>query len=269
MAEITAKAVNDLRARTGLGMMQCKKLLVEAGGDIDKAIDIARKQGVKTSIAERTATEGRVVAEISADKKRGAVAEVVCNTDFTAKSEPVARVAKLAIERLLKHPGADLAGDGEIKAELTAVSQQTGENVQVGRTATLEGETVGGYVYTTAGKGKIAVLMAFAGKPDDAVISHLGMHIAAARPIAHTRDQVPADVVAKEREIAVEQAKASGKPQPIAEKIAEGKLNAFYGERVLLDQDFINAEVYKGKVSDFLKVRGATLHKYVRVEVGQ
>ncbi|HZL38642.1 MAG TPA: translation elongation factor Ts [Tepidisphaeraceae bacterium] len=269
MPEITAKMVNDLRARTGLGMMECKKLLSEAGGEMDKAIDIARKKGVKTSIAERTATEGRVVAEISADKKRGAVVEVVCNTDFTAKSEPVAKVAKIAIERLLKHPGAKLAEDGEIRIELTAVSQQTGENVQIGRTATLEGETVGGYVYHTAGKGKIAVLMAFTGKPDDAVISHLGMHIAATRPLAHRRDEVPADVVAKEREIAVEQAKATGKPQQIAEKIAEGKLNAFYGERVLLDQDFINAEVYKGKVADFLKVRGAALHKYIRVEVGQ
>ena len=105
MAEINAKVVNELRAKTGLGMMECKKLLTEAGGDIEKAIDIARKKGVKTSIAERAATEGRVAAEISADKKRGAVAEVVCNTDFTAKSEPVAKVAKMAIDRLLSQPG--------------------------------------------------------------------------------------------------------------------------------------------------------------------
>ncbi|HET6246987.1 MAG TPA: translation elongation factor Ts [Tepidisphaeraceae bacterium] len=269
MAEITAKVVNDLRAKTGLGMMECKKLLTEAGGDIEKAIDIARKKGVKTSIAERAASEGRVTAEISPDKKRGAMAEVVCNTDFTAKSEPVAKVAKLAIDRLLSQPGANLADDAEIKAQLTSVSQVTGENVQVGRTATLEGDTVGGYVYTTAGKGKIAVLMAFSGKVEDTLVSQLGMHIAAARPISHTRDQVPADVVARERDIAVEQAKATGKPQQIAEKIAEGKLNAFYGERVLLDQEFINAEVYKGKVSEFLKTKGAALQKYIRLEVGQ
>ena len=261
MAEITAKAVNDLRAKTGLPMMECKKLLVEAGGDMEKAIDIARKKGVKTSITERTATEGRVTAEISADKKRGAVAEVVCNTDFTAKSEPILKVAKHAVETLLKHPGANLAEDGEIKATLTAVSQQTGENVQLGRTATLEGAVVGGYVYTTAGKGKIAVLMAFDGPIDDALVAQIGMHVAAARPIAHTRDEVHPDIVSKEREIAVEQAKATGKPQQIAEKIAEGKLNAFYGERVLLDQEFINAEVYKGKVSDFLKSKGASLEE--------
>ncbi len=269
MAEITAKAVNDLRGKLGLPMMECKKLLVEAGGDIDKAIDIARKRGVKASIAERAATEGRVVTEISTDKKRGAVAEIVCNTDFTAKSEPVLKVAKLAVERLLKHPGETVANDGEIKNQLTAVSQQTGENVQLGRTATLEGDFVGGYLYSTAGKGKVAVLMAFSGTPDEAVVSHMGMHIVAARPLAHSRDEVPAEIVAKEREIAVEQAKATGKPQQIAEKIAEGKLNAFFGERVLLDQEFINAEVHKGKVSDFLKVKGATLKKYIRLEVGQ
>jgi elongation factor Ts len=269
MAEINAKVVNDLRAKTGLGMMECKKLLVEAGGDLQKAIDIARKKGVKASIAERASTEGRVTAEITADKKRGAVVEVVCNTDFTAKSEPVAKVAKLAIDRLLNQPAANLADDAEIKGELTSVSQVTGENVQIGRTATLEGETVGGYVYTTAGKGKIAVLLAFSAPVEDTLISQLGMHIAAARPVAHTRDQVPADLVARERDIAVEQAKATGKPQQIAEKIAEGKLNAFYGERVLLDQEFINAEVFKGKVSEFLKAKGATLQKYIRLEVGQ
>jgi elongation factor Ts len=250
-------------------MMECKKLLVETEGDVEKAIDLARKRGVKASISERTATEGRVAAEISADKKRGAVVEVVCNTDFTAKSEPVANVAKMAIERLLKEPGANLADDAAIKAELVSAAQVTKENVLIGRTATLEGETVGGYVYTTAGKGKIAVLMAFSGKLEDSLVSHLGMHIAAARPVAHTRDQVPADLVARERDIAVEQAKATGKPQAIAEKIAEGKLNAFYGERVLLDQEFINAEVYKGKVSEFLKSKGATLQKYIRLEVGQ
>src|SRR5207244_11073827 len=96
-----------------------------------------------------------------------------------------------------------------------------------------------------------------------------GGHIAFARPISLTRDTVPADMVAKEREIAVEQAKATGKPQQIAEKIAEGKLNAFFAERVLLDQEFFNAQVFKGSVQNYLKQSGVTLEKYVRVEVGQ
>jgi len=99
-------------------------------------------------------------------------------------------------------------------------------------------------------------------------VRHLGMHIAAARPVALSRDQVPAELVAKEKEIAVEQAKATGKPQEMAEKIALGKLNSFYAERVLLDQEFINGEVFKGKVSDMLKSKGVELVKYVRLEVG-
>src|SRR6185437_6913153 len=110
---------------------------------------------------------------------------------------------------------------------------------------------VGTYVYVAS--GKIAVLMSLAGNPSDDVIKNLGGHIAFTRPLGLTRNEVPADVVAKEREIAVEQAKATGKPQQIAEKIAEGKLNSFFAERVLLDQDYINAEVFKGKVGDYLK----------------
>ncbi|MDB5172542.1 MAG: translation elongation factor Ts, partial [Phycisphaerales bacterium] len=226
MAEISAKSVNELRAKTGLGMMECKKLLTEAGGDINTAIDNARKKGLKSSIAERATTEGRVVLTISDDRKRGAAVAVACNTDFTAKSEPIAHIAESAVKKLLANPSANVAEDAQLKAELTAVAQQTGENVQLGRAAAIEGATVGGYLYSTAGKGKIAVLMAFSGAADDALISQLGMHITAARPLALTRDEVPADLVAKEREIAVEQAKATGKPQNIAEKIAEGKLNA-------------------------------------------
>src|SRR5436305_11174909 len=110
--------------------------------------------------------------------------------------------------------------------------------------------------------------MAFTGQVEDSLISQIGMHIAAARPVTHTRDQVPADIVAKEREIAVEQAKATGKPQQIAEKIAEGKLNSFFAERVLLDQEFFNAAVFKGSIANMLKSKGVTLEKYVRVEVG-
>src|SRR5206468_11355669 len=122
---------------------------------------------------------------------------------------------------------------------------------------------------STAGKGKIAVLMAFQEKVEDSVISHLGMHIAAARPLAMSREHVPADLVAKEREIAVEQAKATGKPQNIAEKIAEGKLNAFYGERVLNDQEFIRPDVFKGTIANLLKSKNARLTSYKRIEVGQ
>jgi len=271
MADITAKQVNDLRAKTGLGMMECKKALVETGGDVDKAVEFFRKKGVKTSITERAANEGRVGAVVGADGKHGAIVEVNCNTDFTAKSDVIGKIVQTAAEKLLANPSVKLADDATLKAEMVSVAQQTGENVQFGRTAALASADgrVGSYVYAVGGKGKIAVLIDIKGDTSDDMVRNLGMHIAAARPIALTRANVPAELVAKEREIAVEQAKNSGKPQNIAEKIAEGKLNSFFAERVLLDQEFINAEVFKGSVANLLKSKGATLHNYVRIEVGQ
>jgi elongation factor Ts len=271
MAEITAKLVNELRSKTSLGMMECKKALAETGGDIEKAIDYFRKKGVKTSITERAATEGRVAIAISPDHKHGVIIEINCNTDFTAKSEPVAKIAASAAAKLLSNPKANLAEDASIKSELVSVSQQTGENVQIGRSVSLatESGSIGSYLYTVAGKGKSAVLMSLAGKADEDLFRNVGMHIVAARPLAMTRQDVSPEIVAREKDIAVEQAKATGKPQEIAEKIAIGKLNSFYAEKVLLDQEYINPEVFKGSVANFLKSKGATLEKYVRLEVGQ
>jgi elongation factor Ts len=125
----------------------------------------------------------------------------------------------------------------------------------------------GAYLYVNT--GKIAVLMDFTGNPEADLITNIGGHIAFKRPMGLTRAEVPADIVAKEREIAVEQAKATGKPQQIAEKIAEGKLNSFFAEQVLLDQEFFNPTAFKGSVGNLLKSKGVTLNKYVRVEVGQ
>jgi elongation factor Ts len=266
MATITASVVNELRNKTGLGMMECKKMLTETGGDIGKAIDEFRKKGVKASIMERAATEGRV--EVVTQGSTAAAVEVVCNTDFTAKSDQVQAVAKSAAEALAGNAGADLTANAAIKDALTTVSQVTGENVQLGRSATVTGN-VGSYLYSTAGKGKIGVLMQFSQPAPEEVVKSLGMHIAAARPVALTRADVPQDLIAKEREIAVEQAKQTGKPQNIAEKIAEGKLNSFYSERVLLDQEFVNTDVFKGTVAAMLKAKGLELTKYVRLEVGQ
>lgn len=271
MADITAKLVNELRSKTGLGMMECKKALVETSGDVEKAVDYFRKKGVKTSITDRAANEGRVNAAVSTDRKRGAIVEINCNTDFTAKDETVAKVAAAAAQKLLADPTVLLADDPEIREALVTVSQQTGENVRVGRTATLSstGGTVGSYVYSVGGKGKIAVLVAVSGKGDEELILNLGVHIAASRPIAMTRKEISPQIIAKEKEIAIEQAKATGKPQEIAEKIADGKMKSFYAEKVLMDQEFANAEVYKGTVANFLKSKGATLEKYRRLEVGQ
>ena len=268
MAEITAKLVNELRSRTNQPMMDCKKMLVQTNGDIDAAIAEFRKKGIKASLGAREASEGRVAGAAGADGKSAALVELNCNTDFTAKSDVVLKLLEKAAHKLLHAPTISLAEDAQLKAELTTISQQTGENVVLGRTAVVTG-TTGAYLYSTAGKGKIAVLISIAGPHSDEVISHLGMHIAAARPLAMTRAEVAPEVVAKEKEIAVEQAKSSGKPQAIAEKIAEGKMNAFYAERVLLDQEFIKADSFKGTVSALLKAKGVTLQKFVRIEVGQ
>ncbi|HEX3355684.1 MAG TPA: translation elongation factor Ts [Tepidisphaeraceae bacterium] len=268
MPEITAKAVNELRAKTGQGMMECKKVLVEAGGDIEKAIEIFRKKGVKSSLQERAASEGRVFG--AGGGSAAVLIELNCNTDFTAKSEPFIKLGGDAAQALLKNPSADVSADAAVAGGLTHVAQTTGENVRVGKTVHMPapaGGKAGLYLYTVT--GKIGVVMAFTGNPSDEVIKNLGGHIAFARPLGLVRTEVPAELVAKEREIAVEQAKATGKPQNIAEKIAEGKLNAFFAERVLLDQEFFNASVFKGTIANYLKQSGVSLEKYVRLEVGQ
>jgi elongation factor Ts len=268
MAEITAKLVNELRAKTGQGMMECKKMLTEVGGDIEKAIAEFRKKGVKASLAERAATEGRVFGAVGADAKTAAIIEINCNTDFTAKSEPIKAAGEKAARQLGDNPNSD--PNAAVAADLTNASQTTGENVRLGKTATLSapaGGKVGLYIYGIS--GKIGVLMAFTGNPSDETITDVGGHIAFSRPLALNRDGIDPALVAKERDFAVAQAKETGKPQNIAEKIAEGKMQAFYKERALLDQDFFNAQKFKGSIEQLLKSRGCTLTKYARIEVGQ
>src|SRR5262249_40870516 len=154
-----------------------------------------REKGVKTSVLERAANEGRVFVATSADSKRGAIVEINCNTDFTAKSDELAAVGDKAIKKLL---GGASEAAAEVKSDLTALSQKTGENVQLGRTSVVTGEHVGAYLYSTAGKGKTAALMAFSGGGNEEISRMTGMHIVAAKPIALTRTEVPADVVARE-----------------------------------------------------------------------
>lgn len=269
MPAITAALVNELRAKTGLPMMECKKMLTETDGDIEKAIEGFRKKGVKASVTERIASEGRVLPGVSADAKTGAAVEVLCNTDFTAKSDVVRNVMELGVKKLLANPSADLSTDAEIKSQLTAVAQQTGENVQVGHAKALvapAGGKITSYLYAVT--GKIAVLVSVSENAPAELVNNLCLHIIAQRPLALNRDGIDKDLVAKERELAVEAAKATGKPQQIAEKIAEGKLNSFFAERVLLDQEFVRPDVFKGSVSALLKSQNAQLFDYVRMEVG-
>ena len=271
MAEITAKLVNELRARTGQGMMECKKILAEAEGDIDKAIDAFRKKGVKASVLERSATEGRIVGVQAEDGKAAALVEINTNTDFTAKSEPVLKLGTQAARLLLKDPGLDLTQAAGVSDGVTQVAQQTGENVRLGKTAVLSNPAgkVGMYLYTIT--GKIGVLVSVSANASEELIRDLCIHITAAKPLALSlnREGLPQDLVEKERQIAIEQAKATGKPQQIAEKIAEGKLRSFFEERALLEQPFINPDKFKGSVGEYLKSQNATLEQYVRLEVGQ
>ena len=271
MAEITAKLVNDLRARTGQGMMECKKMLTEAAGDIEKAIDAFRKKGVKSSVLERSASEGRVVGVQAQDGKSAALVEVNCNTDFTAKSEPVLALGGKAAQLLLQNPATDISQAQQVNADVTEVAQKTGENVRIGKTAVLSNPAgkVGMFLYTIT--GKIGVLVSVSANASEELIRDLAIHITAAKPLALSlnREGVPAELVEKERQIAVEQAVATGKPQQIAEKIAEGKMRSFYEERVLLEQPFINPDKFKGSVGEYLKKNNVTLDKYVRLEVGQ
>jgi elongation factor Ts len=270
MPEITAKMVNDLRARTSQPMMDCKKMLTQTGGDLEAAIAEFRKKGIKSSLSERGASEGRVAGVAAEDGSAASLLELNCNTDFTAKSEPFLKLAAKAAKQLLLSPDVDIAQAAAVNADAAEVSQQTGENIRVGKNAVLKAPAGGvAALYLYAITGKIGVLMAFTGKPTEDFIKQLGGHIAFAKPAGLTRDAVDPELVSKERAIAVEAAKATGKPQAIAEKIAEGKLNAFFGERVLLDQEFFNAQVFKGTVAAYLKANNVGLEKYVRIEVGQ
>jgi elongation factor Ts len=252
-------------------MMECKKALIEVDGSIEKAEELFRKRGIKTSVQERAATEGRVVGVLSDDRKSAAVVEVNCNTDFTAKSEPILAVATSAAKLLLKDHAANVADDPAIKEQITAVAQQTGENVRIGRTAVLSNPAgkVALYLYTVT--NKIAVLTSVTGNASDELLRDLGVHITARKPLALAlnREGLPADLVAKEKAFAVSQAVESGKPQQIAEKIAEGKMRTFYEDRVLLDQEFINPDKFKGSVAAMLKQNNCVLEQYVRIEVGQ
>jgi elongation factor Ts len=268
MAEITAAMVRELRDRTGVAMMDCKSALAETGGDMDKAVDLLRKKGQakQDKLASREAREGRVAVAVASDTQSGVLVEINCNTDFTAKSAPVEQVSQAAVQFLLANPNAAVAEDPAVKAKITEAAQVTGENVRIGRTQALSNPAgkVGSYSHYT---GKVGVLVALNGNPSDELIKDLCLHITAARPLALNRESVPADVVAKERDIAVEQAKATGKPQAIAEKIAEGKMRVFYEERVLLDQKFVKDD--SKSITQLLQEGNCTLVNYARIEIGQ
>ena len=286
MATITAKMVGDLRAKTGAGMMDCKKALTEAAGDMEQAIDLLRKKGLSAAAKKsgRVAAEGMIAAV--GNGKSGALAEVNSETDFVAKNDAFQAFANGVAEVALKEipaevetlKGLDFPGsDRNVGDELTHQIATIGENMNIRRFARLESASgvTASYVH---GGGKIGVLVQLdAEKGDDPQVAEtarmLAMHVAAANPQYLCRADVPADVVEREKDIMRVKAIESGKPENIVEKIIEGQINKFFGEICLLEQVYvIDTDKKVGKVVEALaKELGGqvTLAAYSRFQLGE
>lgn len=267
MAEIKASLVKELRDRTGLGMMECKKALAEAGGDIDAAIEELRKSsGMKAAKkAGRTAAEGAVIVKIADDRSYGVVAEVNSETDFAAREANFAAfvedVVAMAFEQKQTDVDALMAAGLEDKRQ--ALVQKIGENISVRRITLVEGDNIGGYIH---GNGKIAVLVSLKGG-DAELGKDVAMHIAAVNPQVAKPEDMSAEVLEKERAIYVAQAADSGKPAEIVEKMVEGRVRKFIAESSLVEQAFVkDPDLTVGKL---IKNAGADIAGFVRFEVGE
>jgi len=267
MAEISAGLVKELRELTGLGMMECKKALAEAGGDLKKAEELLRvKSGAKASkAAGRVAAEGVIGVQLSGDATAGALVELNCETDFVAKNDDfVAFAGKLAALALSAAPAdaAALAALPGVEAERQALVQKIGENITVRRLERLQARgRLAHYVHG----GRIGVLVDYEGAEDAG--RDVAMHISFAKPAYLTKADVPADVVARERAILAARAKESGKPEAIVAKMVEGGLNKFLGEQTLLGQPFIKDD--KQTVEKMLAARKSKLLGYRFLVVGE
>lgn len=252
MAAITAAMVKELREMTDAGMMECKKALVEADGDMDKAVDVLRTRGLAAAAKKvgRATNEGTVMAIVSDDATKGAVVELNCETDFVGMNEKfkgyAEKIARAAMAANVEDVKALKAVDAEgetVEDVLTDAIHTLGENMNLARAAVVEAGGVASYIH---GGGKIGVLVTFDVEgidPASDEFQHCGrdvaMQVAAASPVSATRESVPAEVVAHEMEIYKAQAAESGKPENIQEKIATGRLEKFYKESCLTEQAFV------------------------------
>ncbi len=257
--EISASAVKQLRDTTGAGMMDCKKALTEANGDFEAAIEILRKKGQKLSLkrADRDAKEGVVIAQVSADGKKGIVIKLSSETDFVAKNEDFIALAKkfanIALENfpaskddLLALPFEGITIGDKVTEQVGVI----GEKIELANYEHLEAEQVVSYIHSGYRAGVI-VGMNKANAQSAEAGEDLAMQVAAMKPVAVDKDGVDADTVAKEIEIGKEVARAEGKPEEMLEKIALGKLNKFYQESTLLNQAFVKGDGKKS-VRDYL-----------------
>ncbi|OVZ86365.1 translation elongation factor Ts [Yersinia alsatica] len=265
MVAITAALVKELRERTAAGMMECKKALVEANGDIELAIDNMRKSGQAKAAkkAGRIAAEGIILAKVSADGKFGVILELNCETDFVAKDAGFKAFGEEVINAALADKITDIevlkAKFEEQRANLVA---KIGENINIRRIAALEGDILGTYLHGA----RIGVMVAATGA-DEELVKHIAMHIAASKPEYVKPEDVPAEVVAREHQIQLDIAIESGKPREIAEKMVEGRMRKFTGEVSLTGQNFVMDP--SKTVGDLLKENKADVVNFIRFEVGE
>ncbi len=268
MAQISASLVKELRERTGLGMMECKKALQEADGDIDVAIEALRKSsGMKAAKkAGRTAAEGVVAIKVADDNSFGVLVEVNSETDFAARDENFQAFANGVAEKVFaeKHTDIDAMLAAGLESEREALVQKIGENITVRRAEMVTGDVVSGYVH---GNNKIAVLVSLAGGGNEELAKDVAMHVAAVNPQVAKPEDMPAELLEKERAIYVAQAAESGKPQDIVEKMVEGRVRKFLAESSLVEQPFVKDP--DQKVGKLLKSGGADINSFIRFEVGE
>jgi elongation factor Ts len=273
MAEITAGMVKDLREKTDAPMMECKKALTEANGDLAKAEEILRvRLGNKASkAASRVTAEGVVAIHIAEQNKLGAIVEINCETDFVAKNEDFLALARNLAALVVKHNPADVAALSALPLEGSTVEQvrsalvgRIGENMSIRRFARMEAKgRLASYVH---GGSKIGVLVDVVGG-DEALAKDLAMHVAASKPVALAKEEVPAELISKERDIAAQKAAESGKPANIIEKMVEGSVQKYLKEVTLLGQPFVKNP--EQTVEQLLKAKGASVARFVLYVVGE
>ncbi|MCF6190726.1 MAG: translation elongation factor Ts [Cocleimonas sp.] len=269
---ITASLVKELRERTGAGMMDCKKVLTETNGDMEAAIDVMRKSGAAKADkkAGRVAADGKVVITVSEDGSEASILEVNCETDFVAKDESFISFVDATGARVLADKPADVEAlsampldSGETVEEVRAnLVAKIGENMKVRRFEIVSGDAVYAYNHGV----RIAVAVAMTGG-DEALGKDIAMHIAASRPECISEADVPADLLAKEKEILIAQAEGSGKPAEIIEKMVEGRIRKYLAEITLVGQPFVKDP--DQTIAQLLKAAGAEVTAFVRYEVGE
>ena len=267
MAAITASMVKELRERTSLGMMDCKKALVASEGDIDQAIeDLRKSSGLKAAKkAGRTAAEGVVLAKVADDNSFGVLVEVNSETDFAARDEGFLAFASKVTEAAFAAKQDDMVVlmQGELSDAREALVQKIGENITPRRIVMLEGANVGAYVHSNS---KIATLIVLTAG-DRELAKDIAMHVTAINPRVVSRDDMTAEEVEKEKDIIKAQPDMAGKPDAIVDKMMMGRINKFLAENSLTEQPFVKNP--DQKISDLLSAVGASVTAFNRLEVGE